>query len=349
MSAVDPKNAIPPAGRAAHAPAAPAFAGRRPCPLCGATASEALPFRYAFRDRFLHGIRCRGCRLVFIDPQPTAEEIADMYSEAYFTSCSDTCGAHGTRAYMEAAEAEREERARSARDLDRRMRRFQPQRGRLLEIGCGPGFFLRELEEFGWRPTGLEISSYAADFARREHGLVVHNTAIEAAVIEPESFEAIVMGDVLEHLADPLAALRRVRGWLVPGGVALIAVPATLNLVSARLGLLVYRLLGREKTLRIPPYHLFEYTPPTLRRMLVTAGFEVPHLRQATVPLRKMGLRGRAVENAGKVALQLLAATTARLFNRGGDRLLAVASKPRGVPATQAHHPRRPKPSELKE
>ena len=82
---------------------------------------------------------------------------------------------------------------------------------------------------------------------------------------------------------------------------------------------------ARSKTLRIPPYHLFEYTPRTLRRMIASAGFEMRELQQSAVPIQKMGLRGTVIENAGKVSLQLIAHLSSRLLNRGGDRLQAVA------------------------
>ena len=90
-----------------------------------------------------------------------------------------------------------------------------------------------------------------------------------------------------------------------------------------------YQTMGRFKTLRIPPYHLFEYTPRTLRRMVEAAGFVTLSLDQSAVPLQKMGLRGTVLENLGKASLQLLAHTTSTLLNSGGDRLRAVVAKRR--------------------
>jgi 2-polyprenyl-3-methyl-5-hydroxy-6-metoxy-1,4-benzoquinol methylase len=226
---------------------------------------------------------------------------------------------------MEMAEESAAERKDAARRLDRRLLRGRTERGRLLEIGCGPGFLLAAMRALGWAVQGLELSRFAAEYARETFGLEVVEGAVEAGVFPRDSFDAVVMGDVLEHLPAPLASLRAVHTWLRPGGAAAIAVPSTLNLVSARLGMSLYRATGRCKTLRIPPYHLFEYTPATLRAMLTRAGFEVVSLEQSAVPIRKMGLRGSAPENAGKAALQLLAHATSSLFNRGGDRLLAIA------------------------
>jgi SAM-dependent methyltransferase len=297
------------------------------CPHCGPGALRILPFRYAYLGRHIRGAECLKCSLVSLQPMLTDDEIAGMYSEEYFTECTETCGAHGRHAYMELAEETAEERRRGALRLDRTLAHYLPGRGALGEIGCGPGFFLAEMRQLGWSVRGLEISAFAAQHAREKLGLDVTVGAIGTGSLAPKAFDAIFLGDVLEHLPRPLEALGEIHQALRPGGVVAVAVPSTLNLLSGKLGLSLYRGLGRVKTLRIPPYHLVEYTPPTLRRMLASAGFAVLELRQSTVPIRRMGLRGSPLENSGKVALQLLAQATSSIFNRGGDRLLAVGRR----------------------
>ena len=263
--------------------------------------------------------------MAFIFPQPSDAEIESLYAEEYFTACSETVGAHGTEAYLEQAKSGGAQRRVRAAWLDRKLRNHLPAGGQLLEVGCGPGFFLAAMKEVGWQVKGLEISSFAAQYGREHLGLEILVAPIADGSFPAATFQAILMTDVLEHLPDPVASLRAVRSWLAPGGILAVAVPSTMNLLSAQIGLTAYRALGRFKTLRIPPYHLFEYTPRTLRTTLATAGFRLLELDQSAVPIDKMGLRGTAVENSGKVALQLLAHLTARVFNRGGDRLFALA------------------------
>ncbi|MFN8549316.1 MAG: class I SAM-dependent methyltransferase [Candidatus Eisenbacteria bacterium] len=297
------------------------------CPLCRQRRLLVLPFRYAFRGRFLYGVRCTHCALVFVHPQPDGEEITQMYGEEYFTAHSDSIGAHGAGAYMEQAKQGVHERGNASRRMDRRLLSVLETRGRFLEIGCGPGFFLSEMRNRGWQVAGVEISSYAVRHAREELGLEVTEAALDDAHLPARSFDAIFLGDVLEHLPSPTASLRRIAGWLRPGGALVVAVPSTMNLLSARLGLSLYRLRRRWKTLRLPPYHLFEYTPATLRRMIDGAGFRVERIEQSAVPLARMGLRGSALENSAKVTMQVPAILSSRLINRGGDRLLAVAKR----------------------
>jgi SAM-dependent methyltransferase len=258
---------------------------------------------------------------------PSDAEIAGMYSEEYFTSCTDAAGAHGTRPYMEIVEASADELRHDARRFERRLRRYVGSAGRFCEIGCGPGYLLAELRTLGWSVEGIEISEYAANHARTQLGLDVRTGPLSAGSLPNESYDVVFLGDVLEHLPRPVEALGLVRAALRPNGIVVIAVPSTLNLLSGRLGLAIYQVLGRFKNPRIPPYHLFEYTPATLRRVIEAAGFRLESIRQSAVPLRRMGLRGNPVENLGKVSLQILAHVTSFVVNRGGDRLLAVARR----------------------
>jgi SAM-dependent methyltransferase len=287
-----------------------------------------LPFLYEFRGRLLQGVGCPQCDLVRLFPMPSDEEIASLYSEEYFTVCTPAVGAHGKRAYMESAADGAADRHREAVRLDRRLRGPSGRRGRFCEVGCGPGFFLSEMRSLGWEVRGLEISGFAARHAREVLGLEVTEGPLVPGKLPREAFDALLLGDVLEHLPRPREALTAVWCSLVPGGVVAVAVPSTLNLLSARLGMAVYRRRGRSKTLRLPPYHLFEYTPRSLRAMLEISGFRVDRLRQSAVPLGKMGLRGSSVENVGKAVFQLLAHAGSFACNRGGDRLLAVGVRP---------------------
>jgi SAM-dependent methyltransferase len=298
------------------------------CPLCSNQKVKPLSFRYDFMGRFLYGVSCTSCRLVYVHPQPSDSEIEEMYSEEYFTECDESQGAHGTRAYMELASEGKKERENAAKRFDQNLRKYQEGKGDFLEIGCGPGFFLAELQRLGWATRGLELSQYAVDYARNELGLDVCCDNIKSGAFPDNSFDVVYLGDVLEHLPDPIGSLRQIHAWLKSGGLIVIAVPSTMNLLSAKMGMFLYNKLNRMKTLKIPPYHLFEYTPTTLPLVLETAGFKALRLRQSAVPIKKMGLRGSPIENIGKVSLQVIAHLTSSLFNRGGDRLFAIAKKP---------------------
>jgi SAM-dependent methyltransferase len=148
--------------------------------------------------------------------------------------------------------------------------------------------------------------------------------------LPPASLDAAYLGDVLEHVPEPLATLREVHRLLRPGGAVLIAGPITLNSLDRRFGWLVYSALGRKKRLRQAPYHLSEFTPATLRSILGRAGFEIRWLRESKIPPAWRNPRRRpALEHVLKLALDGPNWLLTRLSGRLGDRAVVLAIKPR--------------------
>jgi len=90
--------------------------------------------------------------------------------------------------------------------------------GRLLDVGCGQGTFLMLMVRLGWEGWGIEPDSVAAAYAQAQ-GLKVENRALEDTELEPESFDAITLHHVIEHLLDPVTALKKLTRALKPGGV----------------------------------------------------------------------------------------------------------------------------------
>ena len=113
-------------------------------------------------------------------------------------------------------------------------------------MGCGPGYTLKSLQRLGWETHDLEISAHAADYARRELCLPVVTGNIETtADFRENQFDLAYLGDVLEHLLSPAAAIRKFGRILGPGGLLVLALPSVTNLPSMRLGFAAYKALGR--------------------------------------------------------------------------------------------------------
>lgn len=98
-------------------------------------------------------------------------------------------------------------------------------RGNILDIGCGDGLLLEELEEFG-RPEGVEPDAAIVSAKNRERW-TVHLCPFDRAFDPGRKFALIVMLDVLEHLDDPQGALDHVHRLLEPAGLLIATVPAS--------------------------------------------------------------------------------------------------------------------------
>jgi 2-polyprenyl-3-methyl-5-hydroxy-6-metoxy-1,4-benzoquinol methylase len=81
------------------------------------------------------------------------------------------------------------------------------QTGRLLDVGCGPGHFVREAKLTGWDATGLEVSPLEVQYGRSELGVNIIQGTVEENVPEGD-FDIVTFWDVLEHLSDPISALK---------------------------------------------------------------------------------------------------------------------------------------------
>jgi len=150
-------------------------------------------------------------------------------------------------------------------------------KGRLLELGCAYGVFLDYARRSGWSIHGVEVSSYAADEARRRFNIDVFCGTLEEAGFPDEFFDLCHMNHVLEHLPTPLSTLREVYRVLRKGGLLAVEVP---NELEDLYGTFREKVLGRS---RVPPPapsgHLLFFNPLTLTRMLEAAGFKVIHLQ----------------------------------------------------------------------
>jgi SAM-dependent methyltransferase len=197
-------------------------------------------------------VRCGSCGHMQLDRFPDEEELAREYARA----ASDD--------YVEEEAGQRA----SARRVLRRIERFTAP-GRLLDLGCWVGFLPAEARERGWEPVGIEPSAFASAYARERLGLDVRTEDLFTADLPERSFDAVVMGDVLEHLTRAGDALDRARDLVTPGGVLCLLLPDA--------GSAVARLLGR-RWWSVIPTHIHYFTRESVATMLRRHGFDVAYL-----------------------------------------------------------------------
>ena len=195
---------------------------------------------------------------------------------------------------------------------------LRPARGRLLDAGCGAGDLLAELRADGWDVAGVEPAPQAAGLARRRHGLDVLNGRFEDAPLEDGSYDVVTLAGVLEHLHDPLGALRRARSLLRPRGlVAVLFVPRLDSPEAQRFG-------ARWLALDLPR-HLTHFDEASFVRMAQRAGLRIVH-REPYSSRHSAGATGRvrsprACRSTGSTS------TRRRGVPGAGSRILAPAAR----------------------
>ncbi|MDO9565364.1 MAG: class I SAM-dependent methyltransferase [Candidatus Desulfaltia sp.] len=138
--------------------------------------------------------------------------------------------------------------------------------GRVIDIGCGRGYFLHTCRLFGYDVEGVDISDDAASYIINELKIPVKIGSVDKIDFENASIDVITMWHFLEHTTNPRDYLKKIRGWLKPDGLLVIDVPN-------------YEGTDAQKTWAEwqgwqLPYHLYHFTPYTLESMLAKHGFK---------------------------------------------------------------------------
>ena len=244
------------------APPLPDGFERAPCPLCGASRTRDIvraADRLAPGDAQLYTVaRCLGCGLAYLRPRPTVEAAGRCYPETY--SGGDRSG------FIQALDAVY--RRRQQAEVTRWLAARRPFRGRLLDVGCGAGDLLAALRADGWSVQGVEPQDLGAARARTAHGLNVLTARFEDVKLPDGSFDAVAFSGVFEHLHDPLAALRRARALLAPGGLLAVLFLPMLDSPEAQV-------LGPRWMALDLPRHLTHFEEATFAAMAMRAGLAV--------------------------------------------------------------------------
>jgi len=231
------------------------------CTICGGTETDPLYVKYGYAIG-----RCRQCGLIYANPRAPEAAILSRYSPDYFwkeylPSIGVVDGTFDLTRFD----------ARHASVLQ--MIAADARGRRLLEVGCGAGFFLKAAERAGWSVEGIELSTEASRFAVERLELPIRRERAEDAPIAVASFDVAVMFDVIEHLFDPRAVLAAIARALAPGGTLVISTP---NVDSAS-----RFLLGTDWAVLSPLEHVYYFSEDSLRRLLEATGFsEVRFVRE---------------------------------------------------------------------
>jgi SAM-dependent methyltransferase len=228
-----------------------AIATARDCPWCRSRRARAV-----WLEAGVHYVRCRSCGGVF------SNLTESQYRRTRHNAWNDDLPDEASLAFYGAAR----ERA-HIEFLDRNP---PAGNGRLLDVGCGLGFFLARAQGRGWNVRGVDTSPSWVEHANARLGSrLVECASAERASLAPGSFALVTAWDVIEHIFDPIPFLSHLRTLLAPGGRLFLRTP---NLAYCYPVYAARRwLLGHDVELG-PTNHVVYFSGATMRDALGRAG-----------------------------------------------------------------------------
>jgi len=217
----------------------------RDCPLCGGRPTgPTFPYATRFNDVHFDYLKCGACESVLVDPVPDAQTFSRMYAKA----------AYHDRHYDGGEGADYS-------DSARLLGQYLGSGATVLDYGCGLGSFLKTCKSQGFAPIGVELDGETAQFAAKNANCEAISAEAFAMFNKARRFDAIHMGDILEHLPDPAGILSHLLEFLKPGGVLFVEGPLEVNpspvFWAARSYGAVKRVLKPQFLSNHPPTHLF--------------------------------------------------------------------------------------------
>jgi len=195
-------------------------------------------------------VKCNKCGFLYINPRPKSEMIVKGYSDAV------------DETYVSQSEG----RLATFKEGLARIEKAYPRKGRILDVGCAAGFFVKTAKEGGWDAYGVEPSRWLAEWGNNNFGLNLKSGTLEEAEYPNNYFDVVTLWDVLEHVPDAAATLREIRRILKPGGLVVVNYP--------NIGSNLAKVFGRKWWFLLS-VHLYYFTPHTIKAMLERNGYEL--------------------------------------------------------------------------
>ena len=190
----------------------------------------------------------------------------------------------------------------------------------LLDVGSGPGGFVRQASEKGWQATALELN---VESSRKlaDDGFTVIDTDLETSDLQDSSFDLISFWEALEHLTEPKSVLTKAHQLLASDGLLFILVPNASSLVT--------RLLHDQSNTFGGHSHVNHFTAQTLTKLLELTGFEVVEMETVITELGTINNYLAFEDPYQGEAATFWEELTPELIHKNmwGSRLLAVACK----------------------
>lgn len=242
---------------------------------------------------------CVECKIAMIHPLPSDDYLAKLYSDGNYRTQEGKRFGFIIESLIHLGRIKKR----------RRINQFVKS-GEILDIGCGRGLFLDVMRRGGWKTIGTELNEITASYASKAYGLKILPGDITQHQLPGESFNAININQVLEHLKNPHEVIEECYRLLRKGGVLIISVPDLSSLQFT---------IGKENWFLLDlPFHLFHFTEKGLSRLLHKNNFKVKRIKRFSLEHSPFGWL-QTLLNISRIRFNLLYDLLKTSELRGGE------------------------------
>jgi len=222
------------------------------CPICNSLNHDVFVSRFD-----INIMKCKDCGVGYVEKFPI--DTSDVYSDEEYLPIAQSD-------YLDHVEYRMERFAKERTEMILSHLACSPSEIRLLDVGCGTGWFLDYAKSLSFDVAGQEFGKDLAKYTAKKLGIKVWDEPI-TAIPESEKFDCITLFDVIEHVPNPGEVIQSISNHLNPGGISLIFTP---NLDSW-----AFNKLGNRNSLIMPVEHLFYFTRESLNILIKQANLDV--------------------------------------------------------------------------
>lgn len=219
------------------------------CPVCNSNNTQLKFYKNEYKILY-----CSNCGHLFTDFQPTPKEVGEIYSDDYFYK--------GGAGYMDYT-LEKDMLIKRGEYYADKISAYK-NAGKALDVGAAAGFILKGFENKGWTGTGIEPNNTMVEYGKKSVEVNLIKGTIETAPLK-DKFDLIIMIQVMAHIYDLHASVKKISELLKPGGIVLIE---TWNKDS-----LTARLFGKGWHEFSPPGTLNFFSKKTLDKLMLQYNF----------------------------------------------------------------------------